>query len=254
MKFRVVIPARYASVRLPGKPLRLIAGKPLIAHVYARAVASGAAEVIIATDDERIASACREFGAETVMTRADHATGTDRIAEVATTRQWGPRELVVNLQGDEPLMPPENVAQVAALLESDPSAAVATLSAPLHSVAELEDPNIVKVVCGHAGHALYFSRAPIPWQRAAPSRDSRARLAGASRHVGIYAYRVQALLTLSRLPSTPLEEAERLEQLRALEHGFGIAVAAAATTPGPGVDTEADLATVARLIEAGASP
>jgi 3-deoxy-manno-octulosonate cytidylyltransferase (CMP-KDO synthetase) len=250
VKFRVVIPARYASVRLPGKPLRLIAGKPLIEHVHARALASGASEVLVATDDARIASACRAFGAEAVMTRAEHASGSDRIAEVATERRWGPRELVVNLQGDEPLIPPAILAQVATLLESDPAAALATLAAPLNSVAELDDPNVVKVAWGLSGHALYFSRAPIPWQREAATRDSPARLVGAWRHIGLYAYRVDALLALSRLPPTPLEQAERLEQLRALEHGFGIAVAAASAVPGPGVDTEADLELVARQIEA----
>jgi 3-deoxy-manno-octulosonate cytidylyltransferase (CMP-KDO synthetase) len=250
VSFRVVIPARFASVRLPGKALRLIAGRPLIAHVHARAVASGASEVLVATDDARIAEACRGFGAEAVMTSPAHPSGTDRLAEVAAARGWAGQDVIVNVQGDEPLLPPGNVAQVAALLAADPGAALATLATPLQALAELDDPNVVKLVWGLDGRALYFSRAPIPWQRDAAS-GSAARLAGAWRHIGLYAYRVSALKRLASLAPTALETAERLEQLRALEHGMPIAVAVAAAAPGPGVDTEADLALVTRLLEAG---
>ncbi|HXQ63690.1 MAG TPA: 3-deoxy-manno-octulosonate cytidylyltransferase [Steroidobacteraceae bacterium] len=248
--FRIVIPARYASVRLPGKPLRLIAGRPMIEHVHARAVLAGATEVIIATDDERVATACRAFGAAVALTDPRHPSGTDRLAEVAAARGWPADAIVVNVQGDEPLVPPANVAQVAALLAAEPAAALATLATPIVSLAELEDPNLVKLVMDRAGRALYFSRAPIPWQRDAASatNPAAARIAGAWRHIGLYAYRVSTLERLASLTPTPLELAERLEQLRALEHGLPIAVAAALAIPGPGVDTEADLAVVEGLI------
>jgi 3-deoxy-manno-octulosonate cytidylyltransferase (CMP-KDO synthetase) len=250
--FRVVIPARYASRRLPGKPLRLIAGRPMIEHVHARAARAGAAAVIVATDDERIAVACRGFGAEVALTDPGHPSGTDRLAEVAAARGWPADAIVVNVQGDEPLLPPANVAQVASLLAREPGAALATLATPITSLAELLDPNLVKVVIDRAGRALYFSRAPIPWQRdaAAAGDAGAARIAGAWRHLGLYAYRVSALQRLAALAPTPLELAERLEQLRALEHGLAIAVAAALIAPGPGVDTEADLAEAERLIRA----
>ncbi len=250
--FRVVIPARYASTRLPGKPLRLIAGRPMIEHVWARARASGAAEVIIATDDERIAGACALFGAEVALTAADHASGTDRLAEVARQRGFADGDVIVNVQGDEPLLAPANVAEVAALLAAMPEAAIATLATPIESLAEYLDPNVVKVVRDRAGRALYFSRAPVPWQRdaALAGNEDPARYAGALRHIGLYAYRAGALKQLAALAPTPLELAERLEQLRALEHGLGIAVGIAAARPGPGVDTEADLARVAALIDA----
>jgi len=248
--FRIVIPARYASVRLPGKPLRLIAGKPMIEHVHARAALAGAREVIVATDDERVAAACRDFGAEVALTDPAHPSGTDRLAEVAAARGWPPDAIVVNVQGDEPLLPPANVAQVAALLAGEPAAAVATLATPITALAELLDPNLVKVVMDRTGRALYFSRAPIPWQRDAASAadPATARIAGAWRHIGLYAYRVSALRRLASLAPTPLELAERLEQLRALEHGLPIAVATALAPPGPGVDTQADLAAVERLV------
>jgi 3-deoxy-manno-octulosonate cytidylyltransferase (CMP-KDO synthetase) len=251
--FRVVIPARYASTRLPGKPLRLIAGRPMIEHVHARALASGAAEVIVATDDERIARACAGFGADVAMTDPGHASGTDRLAEVARLRRFAERDVVVNVQGDEPLLAPQNVAEVAALLETDPRCALATLATPIGDLAEYLDPNVVKVARDVAGRALYFSRAPIPWQRDAAdagARDAR-RYAGALRHIGLYAYRAGALARLAALPPSPLESAERLEQLRALENGLAIAVGIAATRPEPGVDTEADLARVAALMAAG---
>ena len=250
MSFRVVIPARYASTRLPGKPLRLIAGQPMIQHVHARALASGAAEVIVATDDERIAAACRAFGADVAMTDPSHPTGTDRLAEVARQRRFADEDIVVNVQGDEPLLPSENVSQVAALLAQSPAASIATLATPIVSVDEYEDPNVVKVVCDRAGLALYFSRAMIPWPRdaAVAGRRDAALIDGARRHIGLYAYRARALAGLARLEPSPLEIAERLEQLRALENGLRIVVATAAATPGPGVDTEAQLQQVEQLL------
>ena len=185
--FRVVIPARHDSVRLPGKALRAIAGKPMVQWVYERARAAGAAEVLIATDDARIRDAAGGFGAEAVMTAAGHASGTDRIAEVARARRGPERDVVVNLQGDEPLMPPALIAQVAQLLESAPSADIATLATPIGSVEELLDTNAVKVVTDATGRALYFSRAPIPWNRAGAQGGpaSQTDPGGARRHVGI---------------------------------------------------------------------
>jgi 3-deoxy-manno-octulosonate cytidylyltransferase (CMP-KDO synthetase) len=248
--FRVVIPARHASTRLPAKVLRPIAGKPMVQWVYERARASGASEVLIATDDELIVSAARSFGAEAVLTAPSHASGTDRIAEVARTRRWAREDIVVNVQGDEPLIPPSLVAQVAALLEAHPEAAVGTLATPIASAEELLDSNAVKVVTDAAGRALYFSRAPIPWNRdeapagLASQRDFRS----ARRHVGIYAYRVGPLLQLAGLPAGALEMREKLEQLRALENGLPIWVAEALEPPGPDVNTLADLERVTALL------
>ncbi len=248
--FRVVIPARYASTRLPGKPLRLLAGQPMVQHVYARACASGAAEVIIATDDARVASACAAFGARVVMTDPEHVSGTDRLAEVAALEGWRHDELVINVQGDEPLLPPENVAQAAALLMTDEGADIATLATPIHGLHEFIDPNVVKVVAAANGRALYFSRAPIPWSRdSAPAGlHSQTAFEGALCHVGLYAYRVGALRQLAAWAPSPLELTERLEQLRALENGLVIAVAVAVVVPGPGVDTEADAVAVERML------
>jgi 3-deoxy-manno-octulosonate cytidylyltransferase (CMP-KDO synthetase) len=248
--FRVVIPARYASARLPGKALREIAGKPMLQWVYERACAAGAAEVLIATDDERIRSAAQDFGARAVLTAAAHASGTDRIAEVARERAWAGADIVVNLQGDEPLMPRGLIQQVAALLGAHPQADIGTLATPIDSLAELMDPNAVKVVSDAQGRALYFSRAPIPWNRdGAPSGLASQRdVSGARRHIGLYAYRVGALLRLAQLPPGQLEAREKLEQLRALEHGFNIQVAEAGERPGPDVNTLADLERVAALL------
>jgi len=244
--FRVVIPVRYDSVRLPGKALRRIAGKPMVQWVYERAAAAGAAEVLIATDDARILEAARAFGAEAVMTAPTHNSGTDRIAEVAAARSWPDGDIVVNLQGDEPLMPPALIAQVAALLDSTPAADIATLATPIASVAELLDTNAVKVVTDASGRALYFSRAPIPWSRASAPTDlaSQTDARGARRHLGIYAYRVGALKRLAALAPGALEMREKLEQLRALENGLAIQVADARAPAGPDVNTAADLARV----------
>ena len=248
--FRVVIPARYASARLPGKALLSIRGKPMLQWVYERARASGAHEVLIATDDQLIVSAAHSFGAEALMTAPTHASGTDRIGEVARARRWSEADIVVNVQGDEPLMPPELIAQVAQLLASQPRADLATLATPILALEEFVDPNAVKVVTDAQGRALYFSRAPIPWNRdAAPGGLASQRVfTGARRHVGIYAYRVGALLRLTALAPTVLERCERLEQLRALENGFEIRVADAVRQPGPDVNTAADLERVVALM------
>jgi 3-deoxy-manno-octulosonate cytidylyltransferase (CMP-KDO synthetase) len=225
----------------------------MVQHVYQRALKAGARSVIVATDDDRIASACRAFGADVALTDPAHPSGTDRLAEVARARGLEDGEVVVNVQGDEPLLPSENIAAVAALLARDPGAAIATLSTPVLSLTDYLDPNVVKVVVNRDGRALYFSRAPIPWQRDAAQHgiEDERRYAGAQRHIGLYAYRVGALKTLAGLAPTALEMAERLEQLRALEHGLAIAVAPAAVVPGPGVDTPEDLERVAVLMAAG---
>jgi 3-deoxy-manno-octulosonate cytidylyltransferase (CMP-KDO synthetase) len=247
--FRVVIPARYASVRLPGKALKSIGGKPMVQWVYERACASGAADVLIATDDLLIVSAGHSFGAEVIMTAPTHASGTDRIAEVARTRGWPEGDIIVNVQGDEPFMPPVLIKQVADLLQRHPAAQIATLATGIDSVEELLNPNTVKVVTDTQGRALYFSRAPIPWHRdgAAAGLVSQQVFTGARRHVGLYAYRVGALLRLAALGSTGLEKAEKLEQLRALENGFEIRVADAAERPGPDVNTPEDFERVLAL-------
>lgn len=252
--FRVVIPARYASSRLPGKVLREIAGKPMLQWVYERACAAGAQEVLIATDDELIVSAAHSFGASAQMTARVHASGTDRIAEVARDRGWGAEEIVVNVQGDEPLIPAALIRQVGALLERHPQAHIGTLATAVESVTELLDPNAVKVVTDAQGRALYFSRAPIPWNRdgAAAGVASQRDFAGARRHIGVYAYRVGALLQLAQLPLGALEVRERLEQLRALEHGLAIQVDNALERPGPDVNTLADLERVSALVARGA--
>jgi 3-deoxy-manno-octulosonate cytidylyltransferase (CMP-KDO synthetase) len=248
--FRVVIPARYASTRLPGKPLLLLKGKPMLQWVHEAAVASGADEIIIATDDERIVEAAAAFGAQARLTSLTHVSGTDRIAEVAAQSGWGERDVVVNLQGDEPLMPPELIRQVAQLLQDHDSAAIATLAARITGIAAFMDTNTVKVVTDHTGRALYFSRAPIPWGRdtAAASISSQRGFSGARRHIGLYAYRVAALRQLSMLPVGLLEQLEKLEQLRALESGLEIRVADATAQPGPQVDTQEDLARVTLLM------
>jgi 3-deoxy-manno-octulosonate cytidylyltransferase (CMP-KDO synthetase) len=251
--FRAVIPARYASTRLPGKPLADIAGKPMIQHVHERVAASGAAEVIVATDDERVAGACARFGAEVQMTSSSHASGTDRLAEVASRRGWSPGEIVVNVQGDEPLLPPSLVRQAAALLGADPGADIATLGTPILSLEEFLDPAVVKVVRRADARALYFSRAPIPWHRDdAPAGFTTQRsFAGAWRHLGLYAYRVAALQRLAAASPAPVEQAEKLEQLRALYLGMAITVGEALERPGPGVDTPEDLQRIRALLGGG---
>lgn len=238
--FHVVIPARYASERLPGKALADIAGKPMIRHVWERALESGAASVIIATDSRQVLDAAQGFGAEALLTRDDHASGTDRIAEVAQVRAWPEDTIVVNLQGDEPLMPSALVARAAGLLAAG-DADIATLAMPIRDHAEFHDPNVVKVVVDGAGHALYFSRAPIPWPREAAIAARREVPENALRHLGLYAYRCGALARMVDARPVALELTERLEQLRALHQGIRIRVELVDEVPGPGVDTPADL-------------
>jgi len=254
-RFHTVIPARFGSTRLPGKALLPLAGKPMLQWVHERACAAGG-PVWIATDDERIAVVARAFGAEVVMTEPSHASGTDRVAEVALRLKWEEDTIVVNAQGDEPLLPPELVRQVAALLEAYPRAHLATLCAPITSLEAFLDPNAVKVACDLSGRALYFSRAPIPWSRdgASAGLASQSNFAGAMRHIGLYAYRVGALQRLALLAPTALERTEQLEQLRALEHGFDIRVAEAGVPPGPDVNTPADLERVSALLAAAPAP
>ena len=254
--FRVAIPARFGSIRLPAKVLAPLAGLPMIEHVHRLALRSGAQEVLIATDDERVRSACVQFGAEVELTSANHASGTDRIAEIARRREWTDDSIVVNVQADEPLLPPALIDQVAALLAGEPDADMATLSTPIATLDDYLSPNVVKVVSRGDGRALYFSRAPIPWNRdgapggLAGQQDYR----GSSRHIGIYAYRSGSLRRLAASLPTALEKLERLEQLRALQLGLAIAVAVACEKPGPGVDTAADLAVVERLMAASRRP
>ncbi len=235
--FVVVIPSRYASTRLPGKPLLDIAGKPMIQHVWERGVESGASEVVVATDDERIAEAAEGFGATVCMTRDTHVSGTDRIAEVADVMDWPDDLVVVNLQGDEPSMPGKLVAQCAALLD-DPNADIGTLASPFLSRDDFESPNCVKVVCDQAGHALLFSRSPIPYPRGV---DAVTASLSALHHHGIYSYRCGALRRIVGAEPVALEVAEQLEQLRALALGMTISVAVPAERPGIGVDVAADL-------------
>lgn len=242
--FAVVIPARFASERLPGKPLRVIADKPMLQHVWERAIDSGATEVVIATDDDRIATAAATFGATTAMTSATHQSGTDRIAEVAQQRGWSESQVVVNLQGDEPMMPPALIGQCAALL-ADRAADLATLASPLISRDDFMSPDVVKVVVDDQHFAIYFSRAAIPYSREADT--DQLAVATALHHHGLYAYRCSVLQQMVASEPSEIERCERLEQLRALSLGLKIKVGVPAERPGPGVDTEADLAAVAQL-------
>ena len=235
LKFKVVIPARYASTRFPAKALADINGKPMVQHVYERAVASGAQQTIIATDDQRIQKVAEGFGAEVCMTSVDHASGSDRLAEVVSIYSWPNDTIVVNVQGDEPFIPSENIAQVARNLAHQPEAALATLTTDFESEEELNSSDNVKVVCDSKGYALYFSRAVIPFDRDAASDFQYQR------HVGIYAYRAAYLTEFSKLKPAPIELQEKLEQLRALWNGWKIHVDTAVEKPLPGVDTPQDL-------------
>jgi 3-deoxy-manno-octulosonate cytidylyltransferase (CMP-KDO synthetase) len=237
----VVIPARYSASRLPGKPLLVIGDRPLIQWVWQCARASEAASVIIATDDERIRDAAQGFGAECLMTSAQHASGTDRIAEVARTKGFAADDIVVNLQGDEPMMPARVVNEVAAALQARPQIDIATAVAPIQTLAEFLDPSCVKALRAGDGGALYFSRAPVPWPRDSAAAGVPTCFAGAWRHVGIYAYRVRSLLQFAAWAPTPLELTEKLEQLRALEHGMRIHLVTLTEAPPAGVDTPEDL-------------
>jgi 3-deoxy-manno-octulosonate cytidylyltransferase (CMP-KDO synthetase) len=245
--FHVIIPARFGASRLPGKPLADIGGRPLIQWVWERARASGAASVIVATDDARVEAVAREFGADVAMTSPQHASGTDRIAEVVRARELSAGEVIVNLQGDEPLMPAGVIAEVAAVFIDHPHADISTVAAPIASLEEFLDPNCVKALRAHDGSALYFSRAPVPWPRERMSDGRPAAFQGALRHIGLYAYRVESLLRFAGWPATPLEITEKLEQLRALEYGMRIHVLVLAEAPPGGVDTREDLERVREL-------
>ena len=239
--FHVIIPARFGSTRLPGKPLLEIGDRPLIQWVWRSALDSGAASVLIATDDERIRAAALKFGADCVMTSPHHVSGTDRIAESVRARGLPADAIVVNLQGDEPLMPAEVIARVAQGLRDVAGAEISTAAAPIRSLREFLDPNCVKALRDPDGRALYFSRAPVPWPRDSIAAERPASFVGAWRHIGIYAYRVRSLLQFAAWPPTPLETTEKLEQLRALEHGMHVHVVSLPDSPPAGVDTREDL-------------
>ncbi len=246
----IIIPARYASTRLPGKPLADVAGKSLLQRVYERAREADATSVVIATDDERIRTAAQGFGAHVCMTRAEHRSGTERLAEVIQKLSIGDAEIVVNLQGDEPLMPPALMRQVAERLASQHDAAVATACHPISNRDEFTNPNVVKVVVDERGYALFFSRAPIPWPRDVMAGQAQRPLQ-AHRHIGLYAYRAGFVRRYAAWPACALEETEQLEQLRVLWHGERIAVCEATESPGPGVDTPEDLQRVRAIFARG---
>lgn len=253
MQFTVIIPARFGSTRLPGKPLRDIAGKPMIQRVWEQAGKSAAARVVIATDDTRIEAAARAFGAEVCMTKADHPSGTDRLQEVAAALGLMDSDIVVNVQGDEPLIPPAVINQVASNLVANPAAGVATLCEPIERLEDLYNPNVVKLVSNQHHMALYFSRAPIPWPR-----DHRQDTAGTGpvpmeqdfcRHIGLYAYRVSELNDFVSWPVAPIENTEKLEQLRFMWQGVAIHVVQSVEPVPGGIDTEADLQAVIDLLK-----
>ncbi len=254
MSFTVIIPARYASSRFPGKPLADLNGKPMLQHVYERACESEAVRVVIATDDQRIADVAAGFGAEVCMTSEDHPSGTDRLQEVVQKLGYYSDDIVVNVQGDEPMVPPRIINQVAHNLMAMPEAGIATLSEPIETVDALMNPNVVKVVTDTRGMAMYFSRAPIPWPRDAFMSGATSEMPEGfdwQRHIGLYAYRVKMLNDFVRWAPAPLELTECLEQLRALWNGVGIHVAVADEIPPAGVDTPEDLARVAAIMAKG---
>jgi 3-deoxy-manno-octulosonate cytidylyltransferase (CMP-KDO synthetase) len=252
----IVIPARHASTRLPGKPLLDIAGKPMVVRVAEQARLSGIARVVIATEHDRIAQASRAHGVEVIMTRSDHATGTDRLAEVATLLSLGDDEIVVNVQGDEPLIEPQLIRDVADLLQTKRDAAIATACHPITTNDEIFNTNVVKVVLDRDNMALYFSRSTIPHARDAFSNDAKSVPPGLPlyRHIGLYAYRAGFLRQFPNLEAPAIERFEALEQLRALWHGYKIAVLITGGAPMPGVDTTEDLARVRALFDRSAKP
>ena len=248
--YKIVIPARYASSRLPGKPLIDLAGKPMIQHVYERALAAGVSEVVIATDDERIKLAAEAFGAEVVMTSLDHENGTERIAEVALIKGWADDVVIVNLQGDEPLIPRELIELTAKGLLDNPEAGMSSVCSPIHDVEEAFDPNAVKVVLDQRQFAMTFSRAPIPWDRDLykQSRDTLTSRMPVLRHIGMYGYRVSFLKAYQTMEPCALELTESLEQLRALWYGTKIHMSVIEQAPGHGIDTPADVERVTKLL------
>ncbi|ADE16443.1 3-deoxy-D-manno-octulosonate cytidylyltransferase [Nitrosococcus halophilus Nc 4] len=250
MPYKVIIPARYGSSRLPGKPLLDLAGKPMLLHVVEKAQESGAEEILVATDDRRIEAIVKGWGIQVCMTSTEHSSGTERLAEVVAQQDYSNQTLIVNVQGDEPLLPPSLIAQAAKDLELHPEADVATLSVNIANREELFNPNIVKVVRDAQGYALYFSRAPIPWAREDFAAENRIWPTSWPyyRHLGLYTYRAGFLRSYPQLPPCPLEQAERLEQLRVLYHGGRIHVAVADVIPPPGVDTQADLEQARQLL------
>ena len=251
MHFRVVIPARYASSRLPGKPLADIGGRPMVLRVLERALQAGADSVVVATDDTRVLQAVEAAGYPALMTSPHHQSGTERLVEVAETLGWSDDTLVVNVQGDEPLIDPALIREAARQLVLHQDAVMATLAHPIHDHADFVNPNVVKVVADQAGYALYFSRAPIPWPRDAfASEQVMPQDLGALRHIGLYAYRAGFLRTYASLAASPLERHEMLEQLRVLWHGYRISLGVTPTAPAPGVDTQEDLERVRSLFEA----
>ncbi|ODU40493.1 MAG: 3-deoxy-manno-octulosonate cytidylyltransferase [Thiobacillus sp. SCN 63-374] len=251
MHFRVVIPARYASSRLPGKPLADIGGRPMVLHALERALQAGAESVVVATDDVRVLQAVEAAGHQALMTSPAHQSGTERLVEVAETLGWPDGTLVVNVQGDEPLIDPALIREAARQLVLHDDAVMATLAHPIHDHADFINPNVVKVVADEAGYALYFSRAPIPWPRDAfATQQPMPHEFGALRHIGLYAYRVGFLRTYASLASSPLERYEMLEQLRVLWHGYRISLGVTPIAPAPGVDTPEDLARVRALFGA----
>ena len=250
--FKVAIPARYGSSRLPGKPLRQLAGQTMIERVYRQALASGADEVVVATDDPRIEAAVTAFGGTVCMTAVSHRSGTDRLAEVVAQRHWSDDTVVVNVQGDEPLLPPALIRQVAADLIEKPKAGIATAATPIIDSEELFAPQAVKVVLNQDGYALYFSRAPIPFHRDRFAIDRTLPTdTGYLRHIGLYAYRAGVLRQYPQLSVCAIAQAEALEQLRAMWHGIGIYVRIVDQPPPAGVDTEVDLIRIATLLEKG---
>ena len=254
--FKIVIPARYGSSRLPGKPLRSIAGKPMIQHTYERALQSQAEEVVIATDDQRIADVASQFTDNIVMTSPDHASGTERLAEVVELKNWDDNTIIVNVQGDEPLVSPSHIELVADALENNKKAGLATLATPISTLKEIFDSNVVKVVMDYEGYALYFSRAVMPWARDAFTMESASQqnvksLANEGnwyRHIGMYAYRAATLKKYMTLQPCMLEKTESLEQLRVLYNGIAIHVSIVHDQPGHGVDVEADIEKVEKIL------
>ncbi len=251
MSFHIVIPARLASTRLPDKPLADIVGLPMIVRVAQRAALAGAEQVVVATDAPSVQAACEAHGVQALLTRADHPSGSDRLAEAVELLGLPDDAVVLNVQGDEPLIEPGMIRACAELLLSRPHCAMSTVAHGIDSAEEFANPNVVKLVCDAAGHALYFSRAPIPWWRDAPGGGALPHPGAVLRHVGLYGYRAGFLRRFPKLAPSPLEQIEALEQLRVLWHGERIAVHVSEARPGPGVDTPEDLERVRRLIEDG---